>query len=287
MKRKSKDWLQSLTVMTLAALIRSFGTHCFILPNAFAPGGFTGVGALVEYATGFSAGYTFFLLNIPALIFAFFALDRNLAIKSAFTATLNSAFLVLLKEIDAFTYVPEEKILAAIAGGIFTGLSLALVLKVGGSFAGTDIFGTAIQRRYSTTNVAYFIFMLDSTAVLASFFVYKNGLTPVILALTNMFVSSKTCDLIISGSKSAIKFEVVTSRPEELSRAIMETLHRGVTKMDAVGMYTQEEHAVLVCILRRRQVTAFRRLIKEIDPDAFAYMSQASEVLGKGFVPNK
>jgi len=56
-----------------------------------------------------------------------------------------------------------------------------------------------------------------------------------------------------------------------------------VTKLDAVGMYTHEKNAVLVCILRPRQVTAFRKLVKRIDPSAFAYLSQTSEVVGKGF----
>lgn len=283
MKHAFKEWAFSLTLLTVASFIRAFSTHCFVLPNNFAPGGFTAISVLLEYGTGFSAAYSIFLLNIPAIIFAFLCLNRNLAIKSTVVITLNATFMTIFRETNFFVYAPEERILAALAGGFFFGVSLALALKAGGSFGGTDVFGIAIQRKFSTTNVAYFIMMLDSSMVLVSFFVYNSGLTPVILALTTMFVQSKVCDMIANGTHSAIRFEVVTSKPEELATAVMNVIHRGVTKLNAVGMYTHEEHSILICILRPRQVTAFRKLIKEIDPDAFAYISQASEVLGKGF----
>lgn len=217
------------------------------------------------------------------MIFAFVFLNRSLAVKSTFVVTLNSAFLVLFRQTNFITYAPTERIYAAIAGGFLAGICLAIALKAGGSFGGTDIFGIAIQRKFSTTNVAYFIMMLDSISVFASFFVYKSGLTPIILALITMFIQSKVCDMIAHGTHSAIRFEVVTSKPEELAEAIINEIHRGVTKLDAVGMYTHEKNAVLVCILRPRQVTAFRKLVKRIDPSAFAYLSQTSEVVGKGF----
>ncbi len=283
MKHAVREWSLSLLLLTIASFIRAFCTHCFVLPNNFAPGGFTAIGVQIEYATGFSSGYSIFILNIPAMIFAFLFLNRSLAVKSTFVVTLNSAFLVLFRQTNFITYAPTERIYAAIAGGVLSGICLALALKAGGSFGGTDIFGIAIQRKFSTTNVAYFIMMLDSTSVFASFFVYKSGLTPIILALITMFIQSKVCDIIAHGTHAAIRFEVVTSKPEQLAEAIINKIHRGVTKIDAVGMYTHEKNSVLVCILRPRQVTAFRKLIKSIDPNAFAYLSQTSEVVGKGF----
>lgn len=288
MSQKTKNLLLTAALVLAASFVRAAGVHCFIVPNAFAPGGITGIGSLVEFMTsneshaGFSAGYTILILNIPLLIIAFLFLGRKFAVLTAIATILSSVLTVVFQRIDFYVYT-DERILAAAAGGIFTGLSLALMLKAGGTMGGTDIIATFIQRKHSATNVAWFIFALDSTVVIGSLFFFKNGLTPAILSFIEMFSSSKMCDVITSGSKSAIKFEIVTTKPQELSDAILKRLERGVTKLDAVGMYTDEPRAVLVCLIRRRQVSEFRKLIKAIDPDAFAYMSQASEVLGLGF----
>lgn len=288
MNQRLKNLLFISALVLLAGFVRAVAVYSFIVPNAFAPGGITGIGSIVEFMTatdghaGFSAGYTMLILNVPLLALAFFFLGKKFALTSGVATVLSSMLMVVFQKIDFYVYT-DERILAAAAGGILTGVSLALMLKTGGTMGGTDIIATFIQRKHSATNVAWFIFALDSTVVVASLFFFKNGLTPAILSFIEMFASSKMCDVITSGHKSAIKFEIVTTKPQELSDAILKRLHRGVTKLDAVGMYTDEPRAVLVCLIRRRQVSEFRKLIKAIDPDAFAYMSQASEVLGLGF----
>ena len=40
---------------------------------------------------------------------------------------------------------------------------------------------------------------------------------------------------------------------------------------------------MLLCAVRRREIVATKRLIKEIDPDAFFILCEAQEVLGEGF----
>ena len=282
MKRSSiRHRLTEYAVILLATVVRGFSVSCFLVPNHFAPGGLTGLGTLLENMTGFPAGFTYFLANIPLVIFAFLVLGKDFAVKSAIAAVGASGFMILFRYVG-YTYT-DERILAAVMGGVFNGVSLALVLKVGGTMGGTDILGTFIQRRHSATNVAWFIFLLDSTVVIVSIFLYQDGLTPAILALTEMFASSKTCDVIMSGLKSAVKFEIVTEKPQEMSDAILQRTHRGVTKLSGIGMYTSAERPVLFCVVRRRQVTELRKIIHEIDPNAFAYVTHTSEVLGRGF----
>ena len=86
-----------------------------------------------------------------------------------------------------------------------------------------------------------------------------------------------------NGFLSAMEFRIITTKPEEMATAVMKELSRGVTAMDATGMYTKERRTMLVCVISRRQVSTLKRLMNEIDPDAFAVMSNASQVLGLGF----
>ena len=83
-------------------------------------------------------------------------------------------------------------------------------------------------------------------------------------------------------SNAALKFEIITSSPTELSDELMKKLHRGVTAIEARGMYTGTGKTMLVCVVRRSQVSSFQKILKKY-PDTFAYISPTSEVIGNGF----
>lgn len=284
-KDSVKKWSLWCAAILLSSIVRAIGIHSFIIPNNFAPGGVTGLAAILEYLTGINAGLWLFVANIPLLIVAFIFVRKSFAFKTTLALLLSSAFLYLLQFMRFPTLVGQntgDRILFALAGGLLGGFGIAILLKVGGSSGGTDIIATIIQRKLSATNVAWFIFALDSTVVIASFFVYDFSIIPVLLAFVEMFASSKVIEMILQGLKAAIKFEVVTSNPEELSQEIISKINRGVTMCEVKGMYTHENKGLLICIVRKRQVSQFRAILKNY-PDSFAYISSTSEVMGMGF----
>ena len=61
------------------------------------------------------------------------------------------------------------------------------------------------------------------------------------------------------------------------------SLNRGVTALNAVGWYTQQESKVLLIMVRKTQLSVITRAIKDIDPNAFVSVSSASAVYGQGF----
>lgn len=284
-KMSVKSWLILIFGLLASSIVRAVSIQIFVVPNNFAPGGVTGLATILEHITGWNAGYFLVAINIPLLIIGWIFVNKRFALISGVAIILSSVLMVILEKmpIPQFSSVEQgtDQILPAIAGGILGGAGIAIMLKLGGSSGGTDILATIIQKRYSATNVTWFIFMLDSTVVVASAFVY-HALTPVLLAFVEMFASSKVTETILQGFKSAIKFEIITDHPEELSQEIISRLKRGVTMIPAKGMYTGEDRAMLVCVLRKRQMTLFRDILKKY-PDAFAYVSGTSEVVGRGF----
>ena len=299
-KMTAKDWVMLVLGVLGAGIIRAISVYFFVVPNEFAPGGVTGLASMLENKIPGhpSSGYFLIAMNVPLLIIAFIFLGKRFGIISGCAIILSSALLPFMQWLKI--PVPTEhgwqvygtveyemssvgyRILSALAGGIVGGLGVAIMLKLGGSCGGTDIVATIIQRKHSATNVTWFIFMLDSTVVVASFFVYGFDVVPVLLSFIEMFASSKVAEIILQGFKSALKFEIITSHPEELSKEIMERLRRGVTSIPAKGMYTGEEKAMLVCVLRKRQLSQFKAILNKY-PDTFAYLSGTSEVVGRGF----
>lgn len=273
-------------VIVLTAIMRAIAIQVFTVPFNFAPGGVTGIATIIQTETAihFNAGYTQLIINIPLLIIAFLFIGKRFTIITAASMALSSIIMILMPYIKFPTYdeVGAEPILAAACSGLISGAAFAMLLKIGGTTGGTDIIATMIQRKFSATNVSWFIIMMDFTVVFASFFVYGMKLTPVLMSITEMLCFSILSDAISSGLKTALKYEVVTKDPEELAAEIIQKLGRGVTCMPATGMYSHVEETVLVCIIRKRQLSKFNEILKKY-PNTFAYVTSTSEVMGLGF----
>ena len=101
---------------------------------------------------------------------------------------------------------------------------------------------------------------------------------PVIVKIFSTFVVLHNS--IIRFSKS---FIIVTDKFDELSKAIMKDLERGVTFLEGRGGYTNIKKDVLLVVVSRREEVHLKKLVNEIDPMAFIIINDAHEVLGEGF----
>ncbi|MDE5756307.1 MAG: YitT family protein, partial [Clostridia bacterium] len=261
--------------------------------------GTNGIAVLLEYAfhdsvPWLNSGIFLLLISIPLFFLAFFCLGKKEAIESTLSFVVSSVLLMLLPYIPNMpSYGGGEGIdrivhglFGAVAGGIFLGIALAIMLKSCGASGGTSIIASVINKKFRNLSISMLTAVFDAVVVIASIFVYGKGksftdaLNPVFLALISLFVTSKVSDVILQGFKTAFKFEIVTTHPDEVAAEIMTKLHRGVTRIEAEGMYTKQEKSMLVCLIRKRQIGEFQKIIRSY-PDTFAYFTSTSEVFGK------
>lgn len=283
-KKRIRNFVFVPLMILIASFVRSLCVRVFMTSPQlnFAPGGVTGIGTMIEYKTGFSTGYTNVLINIPLIIIAFIFLSKGFAIKTACAVGLSSGGMVLMKELNFPQYSGPnvEPVLGAIACGVLGGIAVAIMIRAGASNGGTDIIAALIQRKYQAAGITWFIMGLDAIVVLISYFVYDNGMTPVFMSFTQQFSSAMMGDVILTGLKSAIKYEIITDDPEALSAELIAKLKHSVTKIDAMGMYAHSNKALLVCVIHKRQVSEFNKILKKYE-NTFAYVTSTSEVLGK------
>lgn len=290
-KEKIIYLLKTLLMLLASSFLVSFSAHSLIAPNDFAIGGISGIAIILEKITAgrIPQSISVFCINFPLLLLAFFTVKKKFAILSLTNVVMQSLWLMLLEQCGMQPLIFGEKIFAALAGGIGIGVAISLAFKVGGSTGGMDIIAVIVQKKISGTSIAWMLFFLNCIVIAASFFVYRvegditASLLPLIMAATEQYVESKVNDAITSGVHSAIEFRVVTDKPEEMALAILSRIGRGVTAIPATGMYTKENHSMLVCVIQKRQIAAFRNILKEVDPDSFAVMTNVSQVLGLGF----
>lgn len=280
----------SVLSVIISGIVRALAIYIFVTPNDFAPGGVNGIAVLLQEGTGWNSGIFLIMLNVPLFFVAFFLIGKYGAVISTLSMLLTSGLLIVFDYIPGMEYIcyqPEDNhILASIAGGVLLGVALAVTLKSCGTSGGTTVLASLVNKKFRNLSVSGMTAVFDAIVVFASFFVYNQGmgftekLEPVLLALISLFVTSKVCDVILQGFKAAYRFEIITNHPEEISAEIMQKLHHGVTEVNATGMYSHEGRAMLVCIIRKRQIGEVQRILRKF-PDTFASFSPASEVYGK------
>lgn len=293
-KGKIIYWTKTVVLLLISSLLVAVASYSFITPNGFTIGGVSGIAILINVATNglVPQWIVLFGINLPLVITAFFIVKRKFAVLSATNIGLQTIWLAVLENaLPAFQVeftTNGEKIFAAIAAGICIGTAVALALKTGGSTGGTDILAVMIQRKIGASSIAWMLFSINCVIIGFSVFVFQGEtlaltLLPLMMSAFELYLESKTIDAVTNGFQSAIEFRIITDKPEEMSYALMNELGRGVTSLPATGMYTKEEHSMLLCVVSKRQIMTLRRIMKSVDPDSFAVMSTVSQVLGLGF----
>ena len=289
-KKKVYNFLIVPLIILISGTIRAVIVHMFVVPYDFATSGVTGIGVLIEHEVPwFSAGYTTIILNLPLMILAWLFIGKRFTVISSIAIVLSAIGMILMNKYSSYipTYENGEPIFAAIAAGVLSGIGFAMMIRIGGSTGGSDIIAMLIQKKFQATNISWFVYGVDAVIIFSSIFVFKGEtplafMTPVMMALTEEFSHAMIGDTILTGFKTALKYEIITDKPDEISAEIMEKLKRGVTKTDAVGMYSQDHRAMLICVIRKRQLGEFNKILKKY-PGTFAYVISAREVYGKGF----
>ena len=277
--RITKESLYQYAVITLGALVLALGQLVFIKPLHIPLGGVSGVALVVNYLWKLPIGLVSIVLNLPLFLLGWRTMGREFFYKTVYATVVNSIFLDILDPIlPAF---PVEMLLAALYGGIVMGAGYGLLFRAGGTSGGIDIVSKWLNGKkdipVGTTNFIINIFVIIGSAA-----IYGNP-DSALYALVTSYVSSVVIDKMVYGMDAQKSALIITGKPVEVSRGIMEQLHRGVTAMEGVGMYTGDKRTVLLCAVRRHETGTLKRIILQEDAHAFMLISNTNEVFGTNF----
>lgn len=271
-------------VIILIALIAAVNYEIFVFPNKFAPAGLNGLCTMVQHIAGISVGYLSLIINIPLAIWVYFEISKPLAVRSmVYVVTFSVAILILDRvDMSAFYYVTENgtsAILGPLVAGIIWGGCYSPLVQCSAYSGGTDFIAAIIHKRRPEQNMFYLIFALNVVIALLSFFVYDYKIEPVILCILYAFTSSTVTDRLTKNGRSAIRFEIVTDYPNEISNEIITKLHHSATLVPGKGMFMGKPTNILICVVNKSQMAALSRIVRKY-PYTFAVMSSVSEVMG-------
>ena len=272
----------SYLMVVLIALMMALNYQLFVFPNSFAPAGLNGIFTMIQHVLGFKLSYTSIILNVPLALIVFFVIAKPFALRSLLYTLAFSGFLMVFDAIDlsAFVYDTElSKLVGPAVAGMITGFGGYYMHRIGACYGGTEFIAKLIHKKHPAVNFFSIIFGLNVSVAIASYFVYDFQIQPVLMCIIYSYFSSSVRDNMNRKRGSALRCEIITDRPEELSRAIIEKLHHSVTALEAKGMYTGETKTMLVCIVNPSQLTELSKLVADF-PGSFVTFSHVNSVLG-------
>ncbi|MBE6750108.1 MAG: YitT family protein [Ruminococcaceae bacterium] len=264
----------------IGSLIYSAAVSMFISPNEISPGGLTGIATVLNYLFTLPSGITLFLLNIPLILLGFFKLGGIFIVKTSIATIILSASLTLTDAILPVFQV--DKILASVFGGIIMGLGLSIVMRRGASTGGIDIIAKIINKRFRHLTVGRLILIIDAFVIVIATIAYKN-LESALYSIVALYASSIVLDTVLYGADKGKLIYIVTQFPQDVCNEINTVISRGVTIINAKGGYTGQDRALLLCTVRRYEVSAVYNIVDKYDRNAFIVLSDVGEIIGEGF----
>lgn len=280
-----KEFALDFLFLTAGCLIYSASVAIFTAPNKMAPGGVTGIATILHYTIGTPIGIMIFILNIPLFVLGFKFIGGRFMVLSITCTAITSVGVDLLNFLPKYSAENgNNMLLAALYGGVLSGLGLALVFLRGGTTGGTDIASRLLKLKWSHIPMGRMMMTIDTIVILTSVIVFKS-VDSGLYSLIQLFASSKVIDIILYGLDTGKMVLVISDKNEEIAKKITVELDRGVTMLKGRGYYTDSNREVLMCAVRRQQISQVRAIVRIADPTAFIIMCEASDVIGEGFKP--
>lgn len=277
---RDKENLKNLFIFLLGLVILAFNYNVFVYPNKFNVGGMTGVATILNYLCGLEPAYFIFGSSIFLVILSYFTLDKDITYNSVIGAIMYPLLLEFLKPFCAFIspyFVFSNIIITLIIAGALLGLGSGLVYKSGYTTGGSDII-MKILNKYQHLTEGNANLLMNTIIVLLGAIVF--GVSSVIYSIIILIISTNIVDKILIGISSSKMFLVSSKKYKQIENYVIDTMHTGVTILDATGGFLFQKRKILMVVVPTRMYNVFKEEILLLDKDAFIVVSDCYEVTG-------
>ena len=283
--------------LTFAGFINAAGVALFLVPWSLLDGGFSGTSFLLFHLTGIPISVWLLVLNIPFFLLAVRKLGGSVVIYSVYAIGMYALATYLYQHVfgwcgedcmqSPFVTKEYDLILAAIFGGLISGIGSGLTIRFGGAMDGVEVLGVLFAKCVGLT-IGQFVMGYNAVIYVIAGILLKDFQIP-LYSVIAYAVGLKAVDFIVEGLDKGKAAIIITDHPEDVGGAISQTIGRGLTWLNAKGFYSGAERHMLYCVVNRFEIGTLKRLVSETDPDAFVSINEVSDMMGSDirFRPGK
>ena len=270
--------VKDVIFISLGVTAAAFGLKSFLLPNEFLDGGVVGISLLVNVLTDIDLSYLIVILNLPFIIIAYTQVSKLFAAKTLVAIGL----LALLLAFVQFPLITNDKLLISFFGGFFLGLGIGLSIRGGSVIDGTEVLAIYTSRKTALT-VGDIILILN--IAIFSVAAYLINIETALYAILTYLVASKTVDFVVHGIEEYTSVMIVSERSDEIKRAIIKNMGRGVTVLRGKGGFgkrgfQEEDYDVIYSVITRLELQRLKTEVAKIDENAFMVENSVNDIKG-------
>ncbi|RCX18634.1 uncharacterized membrane-anchored protein YitT (DUF2179 family) [Fontibacillus phaseoli] len=274
MKKRFAD----IAFIILGAFLFALAVNLFIIPNEFGEGGVTGVTIILYYVFQWSPSIVNIVLNGLLLIVGYRFLDRQTTIYTVIAVAFNSLFLHVT---ESWRIDSQEPMVNAIFAGVMVGVGIGLIVRVGGTTAGTVILAR-IANKYLDWKISYALLFFDLIVAFSSYFII--GAEKLMLTIIILYVGTKVMDFMIEGLNPRKAVTIISEKQDSIAEMVITRMDRGVTVLSGHGYYTKNPKEVLYIVISKQEVSTLKKIVRSIDTTAFLTIHDVRDVFGEGFL---
>ncbi len=270
------DIAWNLFLIFTGCVICSWAVNAVLIPHDFLSGGLAGAALIIHYILpDTSVGLLYFLLNIPIFVLGRLYVGRRFFWYSTAGLLIFSGTIMFVKGPCSVT----DKLLAALLGGIVSGVGGGLILRSMGSAGGTDILSIILLKKYSV-KIGSTVLAFNACVLGASAFLFS--IEAVLYTMISMYVCSRIVELMVSGLSQRKSVMIISPKWKKISGIIREELDREVTEIPSRGGHSRKQANILYTVVTFRELARLKEKVSRVDSSPFMVVSDTLEVMGRG-----
>ena len=287
MKKTGKSFLRrciTILMVVFGNVLYALTVRLFLLPAGLVTGGTTGIALAVNHYIGIPVSGFVLVFNVIMLLVGLAVLGKAFAVTTVISTFVYPAALEVLNQMLGNVVLTEDIWLCTLFSGLGIGVSLGIVIRAGASTGGMDIPPLVLNHCFRIpVSVSLYLFDLVILLMQALYNPAEKLLYGIVLVLVYTVVLDKL--MLMGTTKTEVK--IVSSRYEEIRKAILKDMDRGVTMLSAKSGYLGEKTEMIFSVISNRQLPEIEKLVHRIDPESFMVVNRVSEVSGRGFSMKK
>ena len=277
-----KAWgtLKQYGLITFSCALYALGFCWCCVPGHMTVGGLTGIAQILNvYFPALPVGVMTLVMNIPLFILGLKLLGKGVLISSLYAMTVSSLMIDGINAIHSFQ--PLEPVLACVYGGLICGVGFGIMLREGATTGGTELAARLIKLKVQQLPIGKLCLMIDLVVIVTYSLTFRQ-LTQALYCIAMLYICTTVMDTVVYGGNAAKMAYIISERHDEITRKLLE-LDLGVTLLDGTGAYAHRPAQVILCAFSRSYIIPVKKLVQQIDPNAFVIVCDTHEILGEGF----
>lgn len=282
---KKLKWSQFI-MLTIAGIINAVGVTLILSPVNLYDSGISGTSMLLAKLTPEFLGLGVFLiiLNFPFYLLGYKKLGFEFVVYSLYAITIYSVASLLLQNVLPIDFsngspiVGTDRLLAALFGGLISGVGSGLVIRFGGAIDGIEVIAVLFSKKIGMT-VGTFVMIYNVILYMLTAIIFSSWEIP-LYSVIAYAVGIKAVDFIVEGLDKAKAVYIITEKSTKLPAMLADELGRGVTIMEAQGAYSHIGKTMIYCVVNRFEINKVKKIVKDTDENAFVTVNEVSETIG-------